>query len=482
AVHSQITANKSEPTEMEPATVAYGKADKNQQTSPGHLSVATVYKKTDRSQQTSPTHPAKKGKTSENAANSGAGEPSCLDAPKALQRISDSSQKRPVRAKVRNTRSTPVSRGKQRQNPTDAVSLNKPNDSSRKEPAIVDRNTTNWIEVKRKKPRPKLKSRPDAIIVKCTEATPYADVLKMMNADPSLQALKGNVQGTRKSAAGELILRMQKQDDPATNQLQLALKTVLSEKALVKTVHETIMIEVHNIDETTTADEVLMALFASFEGDIPSGVAPLMRKAYRGKQIASLVLQSSVATKLLGLKKVQIGWNQCKIRQRVEPTRCFKCMGFGHTAIRCRSHQSVAKDTCFKCGSVGHSAKTCAKSPQCILCTRQGLDASLTCHSTLSRSCPEYKSCYIAPRLSLTEFSSVLDDLAQEDAQHAVFQCPRFGNQRQWLEEVLGGPITEANLVSRMLESVQNWEATSDTTVPVKHYLKGSTGGIWCHL
>ncbi|KAM8702440.1 hypothetical protein ACLKA7_001771 [Drosophila subpalustris] len=273
-----------------------------------------------------------------------AGEPSCLDAPKALQRISDSSQKRPVRAKVRNTRSTPVSRGKQRQNPTDAVSLNKPNDSTRKEPAIVDRNTTNWIEVKGKKPRPKLKSRPDAIIVKCTEATPYAEVLKMMNADPSLQALKGNVQGTRKSAAGELILRMQKQDDPATNQLQLALKTVLSEKALVKTVHETIMIEVHNIDETTTADEVLMALFASFEGDIPSGVAPLMRKAYRGKQIASLVLQSSVATKLLGLKKVQIGWNQCKIHQRVEPTSCYIAPSLSLTEY-CAVLDDIALDT-----------------------------------------------------------------------------------------------------------------------------------------
>ncbi|KAM8701802.1 hypothetical protein ACLKA7_001757 [Drosophila subpalustris] len=56
---------------------------------------------------------------------------------------------------------------------------------------------------------------------------------------------------------------MQKREDPATDQLQSALRTMLSDKALVKTVHDTVMIEVHNIDETLTADELLVALFAS---------------------------------------------------------------------------------------------------------------------------------------------------------------------------------------------------------------------------
>lgn len=75
-----------------------------------------------------------------------------------------------------------------------------------------------------------------------------------MNAEPTLQDLKGKVHGIRKSSKGEMILKMQKQSDPATEQLYTALKAVLSDKAAVKAVHETVTIEVLNIDETTTAD------------------------------------------------------------------------------------------------------------------------------------------------------------------------------------------------------------------------------------
>ncbi|KAL7723555.1 hypothetical protein ACLKA6_003094 [Drosophila palustris] len=84
------------------------------------------------------------------------------------------------------------------------------------------------------------------------------------------------------------------------------------------------------------------------------------------------------------------------------------------------------------------------------------------------------------PAIASQQLSQAL--VSVEDAQHVVFQCPRFRNLRQSLEEALGGPITEANLVSRMLESIQNWEAISDTSVPVKHCLCGSSMGIWCHL
>ncbi|KAL7725925.1 hypothetical protein ACLKA6_000691 [Drosophila palustris] len=231
--------------------------------------------------------------TTESKAYTEVCEPSNLEVPKALQRPSA----KPGRSKASRT-----------QNPSSSATSSKkpqPKDPPVKNPTVrvEDHHTKTWTEVKRQKPKLKPKSRPDAIIVKCTEKTPYADVVKMMNAEPSLQDLKGNVQGIRKSATGELILRMQKRDDPATDQLQSALRKMLSDKALVKTVHDTVMIEVHNIDETLTADELLVALFASIEGDIPAEVVPSMRKTYRGKQIATLVLQPSLATKLLTLQK-----------------------------------------------------------------------------------------------------------------------------------------------------------------------------------
>ncbi|KAM8701607.1 hypothetical protein ACLKA7_004939 [Drosophila subpalustris] len=97
-----------------------------------------------------------------------------------------------------------------------------------------------------------------------------------------------------------MILRMQKQADPATEQLHTALKAVLTDKAAIKSVHDTVTIEVLNIDETTPADEVLSALFASFEGDIPVETTnrqtrpPTIRTGYKTNTLDLEILLSSM--------------------------------------------------------------------------------------------------------------------------------------------------------------------------------------------
>ncbi|KAM8701306.1 hypothetical protein ACLKA7_001851, partial [Drosophila subpalustris] len=213
-----------------------------------------------------------------------------------------------------------------------------------------------WTEVKGKHARRKAARRPDAIIIKCSEATPYSEVLKTVKAAPNLQSLKDSVKTIRKSASGELILRMHRNTDPATEQLHTALSAVFSGKAEVKAMQETVDVEVLDIDETTTAEEVLTALFASLECDIPARATPHMRKAYGGTQIATLALQPVIANKVLESGKVRIGWVVCRVRRKIDPKRCFRCMGFGHTSSRCRSQHAVSKETCFKCADTGHTS------------------------------------------------------------------------------------------------------------------------------
>ncbi|KAL7726805.1 hypothetical protein ACLKA6_001516 [Drosophila palustris] len=119
----------------------------------------------------------------------------------------------------------------------------------------------------------------------------------MVKAAPNLQDMKGSVKTIRKSASGELILRMQRASDPETERLHSALSEVLSGKALVKTMQETVQVEVLDIDESTTAEEVLTALFASLECDIPVAATPALRKA-RWNPNSGLAL-ASIASKLL---------------------------------------------------------------------------------------------------------------------------------------------------------------------------------------
>ncbi|XP_041632353.1 uncharacterized protein [Drosophila kikkawai] len=210
------------------------------------------------------------------------------------------------------------------------------------------------------------KQRADAILIKCSEGS-YADMLKLVKTEPSLQGLKDNVQGLRRTANGGLLLRMQKPQDPSTQQLQAALRTAISDKAEVAVMQETVQVEIRDLDEMTSGGEVTMALFAGEDCDIPSNAAPRMRKAFGGTQTATVSLRPDHARRLLDKGKIRIGWVVCRIRQKTELRRCFKCMGYGHTSTRCRASDSVAKATqnsCFRCGEEGHKHYTCQAKPR----------------------------------------------------------------------------------------------------------------------
>ncbi|XP_041632160.2 uncharacterized protein [Drosophila kikkawai] len=212
--------------------------------------------------------------------------------------------------------------------------------------------------------------------------------------EPSLQGLKDNVQGLRRTANGGLLLRMQKNLDPSTQQLQAALKTAISGKAEVAVMQETVQVEIRDLDDMTSADEVTMALFAGEECDVPRDASPRMRKGFGGTQIATVNLRPEHARRLLEKGRIRIGWVVCRIREKTEPKRCYKCMGFGHTSARCRASDATAKATqesCFKCGGMGHKHNTCQNNPKCILCTRGGKHAKEAEHATISRTCPEYQ-------------------------------------------------------------------------------------------
>jgi len=111
--------------------------------------------------------------------------------------------------------------------------------------------------------------RSDAILFKCSEGS-YADMLKLVKTEPTLHGHKDAVQGIRRSANGSLLLKTQKPSHPATQKLHTAIKSAFSEKAEVAMLEDTVQVEIPDLDEMTTCEELLQAVYAEEEYGIPA--------------------------------------------------------------------------------------------------------------------------------------------------------------------------------------------------------------------
>lgn len=272
-------------------------------------------------------------------------------------------------------------KGKTAAIPTAAIAL-KPADIAKEKTPRQDE--VPWKNVENEKSRRKpIKS--DAIVVKGKEGVSYAEILRSVKTEPKLKSLAQQVKGIRKTAKGELLFELKRSADPNTRTFQEAVQTFLGPETEVRSLTEMGTLEVKDLDEVTTTEELLEALITQFGeiGASPSSIISI-RKSYGGTQTATVKLHADKAEKLAKEGKVRVGWVICRIRRKTQPMRCFKCMEFGHIASRCTGEDCTG--LCFKCGEKGHKARSCHNKWNCILCARKG--EKDTDHSANSSRCP----------------------------------------------------------------------------------------------
>ncbi|CAB0039106.1 unnamed protein product [Trichogramma brassicae] len=184
------------------------------------------------------------------------------------------------------------------------------------------------------KPQPvqrRARHRPDVIVIKAKDASKYADILRSLKSDPTLQQNVGSsVNNIRRSAAGALMLQLKKYVENASD-LGEELGKVLGTAATASALLHTSTIEIKDLDECATKEEVTAALDALL-GVPVSKRDPVksLRKAYAGTQVAVVALPDDLVATALKLGHVRIGWVNCRIRAREEAARCYRCWSPGH--------------------------------------------------------------------------------------------------------------------------------------------------------
>ncbi|KAL7726212.1 hypothetical protein ACLKA6_001617 [Drosophila palustris] len=159
------------------------------------------------------------------------------------------------------------------------------------------------------------KAKPDAILVQGVGECTYADLLKAVKTHPSLKEMSNDVQGIRKTENGSLLLRMSNAPAHGAQELQLAVKNALGDRAAVKRLTELAQLEIRDLDDLTTKEEICEALNSKNTSIMlaPDDVKSI-RKSFGGTQIATLCVAASKASSILELERVRIGWTKTMLQ------------------------------------------------------------------------------------------------------------------------------------------------------------------------
>ncbi|XP_054745492.1 uncharacterized protein LOC129249847 [Anastrepha obliqua] len=255
-----------------------------------------------------------------------------------------------------------------------------------------------WISVKRKPAKKKVTNkpppRPDAIVIARAGTMTYSDILRVVKKDDALQELGENVTRIRKTAKGEILLQLKKEQMANTGVYQKKIGKVLGDQAQIKVLTHEMVVEIRDLDEITTKEDIGEAIRTQVNelNLFSENAIKSVRAAYAGTQTAVISLPALDARRLLEKQKLKIGWAVCRIREKPDLRRCYRCLEYGHLARACKNEDDRSQN-CLKCGEKGHQAKVCEKKPFCGACKRNGRED--TSHQNGSRKCPLYQAAYI---------------------------------------------------------------------------------------
>lgn len=256
--------------------------------------------------------------------------------------------------------------------------------------AKADNNTRSQNRLAEKpKPKPKeiVRSKAEALLIEVKEGEKHDDLLRRLKKNDSLKALGEKVVRVRHTQKGDMLIVLQKDPKVKSAAFKEAVENALGDGTKVRALSHVATVQIRNLDEATTAEEISQALTEQFQlGEEVKATNIRLWSSYGGTQTAQLRLQAEDAKKLLDRGKIKVGWtvNAFKLMERAEVQRCYRCMGFGHLAMNCTEEDR--SKCCRKCGQEGHKAKSCKGEPKCLLCKGEGNK-----HETGGRNCPAYK-------------------------------------------------------------------------------------------
>lgn len=236
----------------------------------------------------------------------------------------------------------------------------------------------------------KVKNSEPVIVIVPKNSTQKCDETKTDLAN-NISPSKLNIDTIRRAAKGAIVVQCQ---DQQSSTLLKETTGTLSEKYDIKTpAQRKPRLKIVNMSDEPNNNvvEQIRKQNKFVSADAKLLVVKTLKHTRNDSTNYTLIIETDIDTfnTIIKQEKLSIGWDRCRVFEHFYVSRCYKCLGFNHSAKVC-----TKKQACIKCGGE-HERKDCtSETMKCINCvnamSRLNIELDVD-HEAYSTDCTVWK-------------------------------------------------------------------------------------------
>lgn len=229
----------------------------------------------------------------------------------------------------------------------------------------------------------------ETVEITLRDCTAYSDAVRQMKKKVDPNKFGVRVLASRQTKDGKIQLRIdtKKVTDRAVisnfvQELQGAENNI-QQVNVRRPTRDLLIKDIKPEDKEEDIKEALLEVASSMvPEELSLYLAPPREK---GMRYAVATIPVEHADNILQRKRLRIGWDRCRVEEKLTLDRCYNCQQYDHTANRCPEKGQKVPPKCRNCGQQGHMIVDCkASTPSCYSCGAEG-------HKAGTMACPTYR-------------------------------------------------------------------------------------------
>ena len=218
------------------------------------------------------------------------------------------------------------------------------------------------------------------IIEGCGES--FAEVIKKLRENVDVSGCGATVERVEQLRGGAARISLTETEKGGGERFQKKIEEFIPTDCKVKSGARLTALVIKDIGEEVEAEEILNLFHLEFGIDRNQMHVNNFKRRNRGVKDVTIFVPAGRAREILNTKRIRLGWNSCRIIERVQAPFCEKCQTIGHIARGCT--KEVVPKRCRNCGGQDHLVVACTNGAHCFTCGSDG-------HRFNSMGCPRYR-------------------------------------------------------------------------------------------